>query len=363
MAMSVLLVEEKLLYLSCRLNPDPVALRELKSLLQGALNWDKILSLGEKQETLPLVYYCLLNQQLQALIPSGAFGQLKDHYLANLRRNLVMEKELLKLCRRAQERGTNFLLLKGAALVQMLYPDPGLRIMADCDILIKPADLKAIESAFILSGYRLSPAKRDLRHMAIFSKELLPSLFLQIEAHGALAFPRPYEIYIPELWQRAKEKIVDQGKLLLLSPEDTFLSLALHLRSHTRRLNLKFIVDIAELLNAYGNSLDWQYILGLSRKNHIKTTLYFYIYLANELLQAKTPPPEILLALAPDILTRKLIRFTLNKYNFLLPKKWQGIFLRLLLFDRLRDLLLYFWRVCFLERACRKGPARNCQTR
>ena len=149
--------------------------------------------------------------------------------------------------------------------------------------------------------------------------------------HGALSYSRPNKLSIPRLWERAYKKNNDGQEMLCLSPEDTFLSLVLHLRRHLRCLTLKFIVDIAELLNAYDDRLDWPYIIKMAKDNHILTATYFSLYLAGELITMKICP-ESLDKFRPNPIKRGFLHLIVNKDSFFTLRKWRGVFLRFLLF-------------------------------
>ena len=267
----------------------------------------------------------------------------------------MVEREILLILELTKQYGVSIIPLKGLSLIQTLYHNPALRMMVDVDILIKKNELQKIKDILDQLDYhgctKESPQNQyqQYQYEISFSKATSLNQFVFIDTHLALARSRPYKINLPYLWQRAQEKTINGQKLLFLSEEDTLLSLALHLRSHTRRLTLKFIVDIAELLNIKGDKLDWLYITKTAGNNHIKTCIYFSLYIARELLQAAVSP-KVLNGFCPNIIKSILIHFTINKYNFFILKKLQGVFLRFLLFDRPLDFFLYLYRVSFLER-------------
>ena len=344
--------EYSLILLASRLeinNPDQ---EKIKNILISPIKWDKIVEICLKHEVLPLLYYSLNRLNLLNSVPQDISLKIRNYYYANLNRNLVIEKEIQLISGLARNDGIRIIPLKGFSLMEGLYHNPGLRIMADVDILIDKNDLQKTKNILAGLSYRESPLelkKEDGRHMAIFSKKLSSNLFLHIEIHGILAYNRPYEIKIPHLWERAAENTANGQTMLYLSKEDAFLSLALHLRSHTRRLTLKFIVDIAEFLNINGDTLDWDYIIEISRDNRIVSSVYIFICIAKELLGARVSD-KIINQISPNILKTKLIHMAINRHNFFTMKKWRGALLRLLCFDRLVDFVLYLWRVCLLER-------------
>jgi hypothetical protein len=276
---------------------------------------------------------------------------MKNCYYANLKKNLMLEEQIYIILESMYRENLSIILFRGFALMETLYHNPGLRIMVDVDILVKEEELKKISDILIQLGYKESAEHKEgsRRYNIVFSKYFLPNKSLVIEVHRSLAPARPYKISLPRLWERTQEKIINNQKLLYLSQEDTFLSLAVHLRRHTRRLTLKFLLDIAELLNMSGDKLDWAYIKDSARNNHIVTTVYLSLYLAKKILMAIVSP-KILNEFRPNIIKCFLMRLIINKGNFFIFKKWRGTLLRLLLFDNTKGFLFYLWKVSFLER-------------
>lgn len=344
--------EYKLILLASKLeisNPDQ---EEITGILSRPIDWDKIIKISLAQQILPLLYYNLNRLNLLSLIPQDISLKMKYCYYTNLTKNLLIEKEIQLISKLAKDEGVRIIPLKGFSLMENLYHNPGLRMMADVDIFIDKNDLQKTKNIFNKLSFEENPGfieKKDGRHMAVFSKKLSSDMLLHIEIHGILAYDRPYKIIIPRLWERAEEKTANGQAMLYLSKEDTFLSLILHLRSHTRRLTLKFIVDIAEFLNANKDTLDWNYIIEISGNNRIVSSVYLFICIAKELLGAGIPD-KIMDQISPNIIKTKLIYMTINRRNFFTLKKWQGAFLRLLCFDKPADLIRYIWKVCLLER-------------
>ncbi len=344
--------EHKLILLCTRLKINEPDRNEILSLLNGPLNWDRIREISVRQEILPFLYYNLNRLNLQDSVPKEMFVIMKNYHYSNLIRNSLLEKEALFILKSAGSEGLTIIPFKGFSLIQTLYQsNPELRIMADVDILIKESEFQKIKNILLQTSYieNTDPAENKIHFETVFSKILSANLSSIIEIHTALSPARPYQIKLPQLWERTQEKTTVGQKIFFLSAEDTFLSLALHLRRHLRRLTLKFIVDISELLSANGEKLDWKYIKKSAKDNHIMTTVYLALYTAKELLDMPVPA-KILNGFRPNIIKSALISLSLNKDNFFTLKKRQAVFLRFLLFDRLLDFCLYLWRVSFVER-------------
>ncbi len=350
--------EYKLIFFISRLKIDSSSHREIRKLISNSINWNRIIEISNRQQILPFLYYNVTKLNLQNIIPQDIFAEMKNCYFSNILRISMLEKEISRILELTNRKGITLIPFRGFSLSQTLYFNSGLRIMVDVDILIKKGHLQEIKNILAHLGYKESAddSSKSLlysnEYIAVFSKTLLANQNIVIETHYALAPPRPYAINLPCLWERAQERNLNGQKVFYLSLEDTFLSLVLHLRRHTRprRLALKFIVDLAELLNINAEKLDWEYIKESAENNHIVTTVYLALYLTNELLEASVSP-KILNEFRPNIITRVFIHFTINKYNFFTLKEWQGIFLRLLLFDNPIDFFLYLWRVSFLKKS------------
>ena len=329
--------------------------KKIKNLLSHPLDWNEIINTSNRHQVLPFLYYNLNKLNLLNLIPKNIIGLMKNCYYLNLERNLIIEKEIHSFLEAASRQEVNVIPLRGFSLIQTLYPNPALRIMVDVDILAKSKDFEKVRNILIQLNYKEN-LEATIEHPAtepdsiiVFTKMLSPKLSLPIELHHSLAPARPYAINLPYLWEKTQQITFNKLSLTCLSEEDTFLSLALHLRRHTRRITLKMVIDIAELLNANMSKLDWLYIIKLAKDNRIISTVYFSLYIIKELFDA-TVPSKIFNEFRPNIIKIALIHFCINKSNFFLLKKWQGAFLRLLLCDKPIDFLLYLWRVSFLER-------------
>jgi len=346
---------------------------QIHDLLNLPLDWDKILRMAQQQQIVPFLYHHLHWPEFAGAIPSRLFKTIEYTYYTNLKRNLRFEEELSRVAEAASAGGLTIIPLKGLALIQTLYPNPALRVMNDVDILIKKGELGGLKDILPGLGWRELPRKAPAqeviedRHAALFSKRLSTDTVLSLEIHTTLAYARPKKIMIPRLWERAYAKTIRGTAMHYLSSEDTLLSLALHLRSHTRRLTLKFIIDIAELLQARGAVLDWPYIKTVACANRIRDTVYFFVYLARELSGAAVAV-DALKTLHPPPVKRKLMNCLCNRYNFFSLKKWRAALLRLLLFDRTVDFLTYlakvsFWERFFLRRLLPHAPPMRPQRR
>lgn len=337
--------EEKLILLCSRIDSKPDRQKLVKDLLKNPIDWNGVISLSAYHGVTPLLYTNLARSRSQDYISKEVSQILKNTYLANLSRNISLWKELSQVLRKIEEAQIKVILFKGAILTMTIYRNPALREFADIDILIKEDDLSRIKNILISRSYE----EVKQRYTFLFRKPITQDIYSNLELHTMIVPARPYRIQIPKIWQRSQEKIIYGERVCFPSWEDIFLSSALHIRRHARFLPLRFVCDIAELLNLYKDKLDWNYILNLANINHIKNSVYFCLYISQELLNVFVSE-GVIKKFIPHPIKRKSIHLCMNKYNFLKPRLWQGYMLRLLLFDRLVDLFIYPWRMITKKR-------------
>lgn len=107
------------------------------------------MSVGQ-QRLLPLAYW-----NLRGIAPVDSWWQFAEAEFRRARyRNLILFDDLGPTLRAIRRVGIPCLLLKGAALTSAHYLDPGLRPMADFDILVRPGDVEAVTRLLAEQGYQ-----------------------------------------------------------------------------------------------------------------------------------------------------------------------------------------------------------------
>lgn len=143
--------------------------------------------------------------------------------------------------------------LKGIALLQWLYPDPGLRNVSDIDMLVQPKDVQRAHVALEDEGWRPdTPQARErllkYSHHSHYQKSHSRGL-VPMELHWrfsqGLAQTRP----AAEIWNGAmRPDWVDSASCeRYLDPSMMLYSLLLHLATHLNRVVLKWVIDILVL--------------------------------------------------------------------------------------------------------------------
>ncbi len=118
---------------------DPTALQSASTLaLQGGLDWDILLQVAHGEALAPLLYEIVRDQDL---VPSAIEQELRHAYHQNACRNTLLLDELGNVLRHLAVEGVKVILLKGAALAELVYGNIAVRPMSDLDLLIRLQDL------------------------------------------------------------------------------------------------------------------------------------------------------------------------------------------------------------------------------
>lgn len=202
-----------------------------------------------------------------SLFPADIEAELAAAYRITALRNTGLLYELEAALAALAGADVPVLLLKGAALAETVYRDPALRPMADCDLLVRPADLPRAQATLIAAGYRPvadEPHPGDLARfesqMALRKEGPLPA---RIELHWHLLDSPYYQARLSAdwFWAGAEEFRIGAVPARGPAPTPNLLYLAAHLALHHRLAGLMWWYDIAALLHTCGDRVDWEALL------------------------------------------------------------------------------------------------------
>lgn len=225
------------------------------------LSFREPLVLAAKQHGLAaLLYAALADVDISDL--DAPFQELRDTYLRSRMAARLGYDALGELLEAFARRKIAVLVLKGAALSPLLYPEPGLRTFGDIDLLIRRDDLAAAQQIMEGAGYRILSERHEG-----FSEQFLKSLNyvhgervgLAVELHWHLFVPVYYRRRLaPELfWEHPMACAPGTRNMFTLAPTPQLLYLCAHARLNHTRLRLIWLYDIALLLERYGGEIDW----------------------------------------------------------------------------------------------------------
>jgi len=225
--------------------------------------WQPVLDILEREALSPLFHRIL--QPLP--LPDAVRGHLAHAYYRNACRNMLLFRELGLLIQSFQQAEILTIVLKGAALSDLVYGDIGLRPMSDLDLLIQRIDLHKARIILAEAGYSLVGLEMRAGYTEEFRYEetwLKPGLVnTYIDLHWGLFNHLYYQpgVTTQWLWDTALNLEINQVKVQVLGYEAQVLHLCAHLCLHHTGDELMWLQDIAELIHRYPDQIDWAQLL------------------------------------------------------------------------------------------------------
>ncbi|MBD6616566.1 nucleotidyltransferase family protein [Komarekiella sp. 'clone 1'] len=358
--------EVELLLCCARTQLDPTTIERIKVLVQQDLNWTHIIPTAVLHKVMPLLYQNL-NNICPELVPKAALAQLLSYFQANVRRNLSLTGELIKLLNLFESQGISVIPIKGAILAISAYGNIALRQFNDIDILVRQQEVLIARDLLVSKGYESSYKFTREQEVARLKSPFCKDnnyhhkhTGINIDFHWQLlqrylSFPLEHE----RLWERHKSVSLAGKTILNLSPEDNLLFLCVH-GSRDRWKQLQLISDVATLI-CVSPDIDWGLVIEQANILGCRRRLLLGTLLAKDLLGIKLPKdilrriqaePEIKL-LTTEI-TERLFRQTEE-----IPKLFDKSFFDIRIRERLQDRVQYsiYQSILVIARSNRLFPA------
>jgi hypothetical protein len=274
---------------------DDRQLSDIRAILEGQVDWQRVLALAEKNHVLPLVFESLTGD-LADLVPDAVLQQL-----ATMRRFLRFRAELfcdelVRLIGLFESSGISVLHYKGPISSEALYGNRYRRTYFDLDFLVRRDDLDEVCRLLVNERYQCG---EDLgsREQDLFQREQKEYAFVSglicIEPHWSLTARRyPFPIDYDGLWKRAVVHDFGNTKLLTFAPLDMLMILSV-VGAKGQWKRLQMVTDVAQFYRSMDGALA-QEALDYSRTLGCERILLVAAHLARTLLEA--PIPKAILA-------------------------------------------------------------------
>jgi hypothetical protein len=279
--------------------------------------WGEALHAADWHRLSPILF-CHLGDD--ADVPAAVRSALERAYLASCARSLFIAEAQRRILEALLANHVPPLLLKGAALVETVYPDPAQREMLDLDILVPAERIAHATRALAPLGYRPIAATDE---PGTASTQLVPDQhhgpalvgeehLLAVELHHHITISGEGKRFDPDqMWEHARPS--PRGDHLLPSPEDLLLHVSLHFTrnrlggSYRRRHTggaLAQICDIARIVNR--EPVRWELLTTSARSYGLDTRVFLGLFAAREL--GVPVPGDALAELQPPRFDRTLGR-------------------------------------------------------
>ncbi|HSB67774.1 MAG TPA: nucleotidyltransferase family protein [Candidatus Methylomirabilis sp.] len=338
--------EERLLLACARVHPDDPARREIDEVVRAGVNWEAVLERSNREGISSLVYAHLQGLPSAASrMPAAILSELQGISQGNWARNSVLTEAWSEVMALFEGAGIQAITHKGMALIHLVYPDKGLRPMADIDLLVRPADLPAVRRTLQAAGFRTPgealEAEEAFRGYLHFVRDSTV-----IDLHWEIAHYTRFDGIVrvdhAGIWRRALPLAVGRTRGLTLCPEDMLLHLALHLTLGSEFGRLIWFSDIDAVLRRSAGDLNWERLLEEATRWRLSTILAYTLLVARDSFGSPLPS-----AVVPRLLPGRLRQAALGTvmdagHPWSLrghPDDIKGYLAETLLMDRLRDML------------------------
>jgi hypothetical protein len=266
--------EARLLLLAARPHPGPEADAELAALASGTVDWPGLVELATREGTAPLLHSHLQRLGLLDRLPGAACRRLSEVARGVWAANAVLASHWGEATAALRQAGVETLTLKGMALANLVYAEPGLRPMADVDLLVRPEDRVTALATLRALGYVTQGEAAD-RHgeSRSFAELVRQGSRIDLHWHAAryLRFEGIVEVDHQALWSRARPLVTTEGRSLMLAPEHLLLHLVLHLTLGSDFARVLWYADIDAVVRRFASELDWERLEQEAERWRIRT--------------------------------------------------------------------------------------------
>ena len=269
-------------------SPAENQLEDIYSLADGKLNWERLLCLAATHAVTPLLYW-----RLKAVCPHEIPIYLEAHFQQNVRNNLRLTGELLKLQQLFKREKIPLLPFKGPTLSIAAYGNLALRQFVDLDLLVPKMHALGARELLLATGYvtnlQLS-RKREEVYLRVYDEFTMSSEdgYALVEIHWSIL---PYKYSLPletsPFWDRAESICLGHREVPSLCTEDLLLVLCVHGAKHCWS-HLGMIADVAWLI-AKRPDVQWDTLLRRARTIGSLRMVLLGLHLAASILDAPIP--------------------------------------------------------------------------
>ncbi len=235
--------------------------------LSNPPDWDRVVALAQAERLAEL----LLTTDAAESFPPAVRDSLEKVRLDTLARNGWFIQQLEEWLARFDAAGIPAIVLKGAAMIALVYQRLALRPMSDLDVLVRRVDFERAGELLRAAGF--SPHDEDatnktqtIRTQVAWVRETPASL--AIELHWHLIDSGYYVRHIPIewFWDHTIDVHLRSRRIRVFAPEAQLLHLASHLELHHAGAGVWWLYDIAALIHKLGAALDWDVVVDTAQR-------------------------------------------------------------------------------------------------
>jgi len=246
--------------------------------------WSRAVAILASHRLLPLAGHAL-GEELLAQAPAPFVDAVRAAFRATFVRNFVAMRGLDDALAALRGDGIEPIVLKGAALVNTLYPALAARPMGDVDLLVEEGERERVAAVLARLGWRRAAQEEDATNFVGADGQKLDL------AHRFRLFEgRPRATWT----ETVKPRFLSRPLIATLEPNALLVHLVVHMNGHRRQVGhlLAWIVDAALVLRDHGDRLERGRLEPLLRDDEAWTWLVRTVAFARDVLDV--PPPGAL---------------------------------------------------------------------
>lgn len=259
---------------------------QLAQLARRVIAWEDIPTQAEKHGLGPLLYTHL--QAAHVSLPVSVKRELQGLYLRHRHANQVKAQVLAEILTACQAAGIDSLVLKGAALAHLVYPEPGLRPMRDVDILVSKSQVRQAQSILAELGFEapLPPPGQPLLSKHLVATRRVEGLSISVEVHHNLYAKGTPATELERLRPAALPFSLAGMTAYALGYEDMLDHLHQHMMLIFFPLRLIWVADLVGLAERFAAQIDW---LRVNRRVFNALALFHHLSPLSEELLSRAP--------------------------------------------------------------------------
>lgn len=206
--------------------------------------------------------------------------------------NHLLMHDLKTLLVRLREDNIRVCILKGAAYIGHYFPDYGMRVMGDVDLLVPVPQMDGLIDCLESNGYKVSSIQDDTdarRLLKIFNaRSFVSERGTEIDAHQYLSQFLGGVKFNEKLWASARPINLFGLKNIayVLNPACQLIHTVTHGLQYAPESSIRWIVDAANLLRNHSEDVDWEELKDICLKHHLNLPMKLaLLYLREELNQ------------------------------------------------------------------------------
>ena len=255
-------------------------------LREGILDWEQVIAVSSREGVAAIVYDRLRKNRLERFVPGPVLSRFESVYYTYSAQNILLFAELKQIIWELEQASVSAITLKGAFLAAVVYENVALRPMKDLDLLVKKQDVAKAVASLKHSGYLpIVDVKQQLKDPFAYSVTLQKEnagintgVSLDLHWHilntSWLMGLSAGSCDMQRIWEAAQPVVINDIRILALSPEDLLICLAVNAFTHCYQ-RIILLVDFVMVLNHYQGKISWDFVLLRAKDCYLEDILKY----------------------------------------------------------------------------------------